>query len=113
MKTTEDRKADLSDVIFEASENMESDQLRVVMLKAIEHLAQLFPSAEADIQAAQLAAGEAAMESESGTESPVSISFTIKLDAAKKVQTGKIAVSIRKAHETSAPMRDPNQPELL
>jgi hypothetical protein len=113
MKTTDPELSNVIDAIEASMENMESDQLRAVMLKAIEHLAQLFPSAEADIHAAQLAAGEAAMESESGTESPVTISFQIKLDAAKKVQTGKIAVSIRKAHETSAPMRDPNQPELL
>jgi len=83
------------------------------MLKGCEHFAGLFADAEDDIQAAIEAAAESAQASEDGKESPVSISFTVKLDLNRNKQTGKIAVAIRKTHETESPMPDPSQPELL
>ena len=98
--------------IQEAADSIANPKLRAVMVKALEHFAQMFAEAESDIESAMVAAAEASQLTDDGKEPPISIGFTVKLDMGRNKQSGKIRVAITKCHETESPLPDPNQPEF-
>lgn len=89
---------------------MNTRKLHVIAQQAAKYTESLIKDAAEDLESAIAAAVEEAQLDEK--EAKLRIGFTHEINMDGNTMTSRLTVSIRKKHEASGELADPNQPEL-